>query len=81
MKVGTERPAMNTSRACMLATADRYVRRSHVEDAMAADGPSLLEIQKLMYFLQEAGQAEVHIRRAAEHLSRLHWLDEQPASY
>jgi O-acetyl-ADP-ribose deacetylase (regulator of RNase III) len=57
MKVGTERPTMTTSRACMLATAGRYVRRSHVEDAMAADGPSLLEIQKLMYFLQEAGQA------------------------
>jgi O-acetyl-ADP-ribose deacetylase (regulator of RNase III) len=57
MKVETQRPAMTTSRACMLATVGRYVRRSQLEEPTAADGASLLEIQKLMYFLQEAGQA------------------------
>lgn len=57
MKVGTQRPAMNSRRAALLATVGRYAHRSHLEDALAAEGPSLLEIQKLMYFLQEAGQA------------------------
>lgn len=57
MKVGTQRPKLTTSRAALLATVGRYVRRSHLEDATATDGASLLEIQKLMYLLQEAGQA------------------------
>jgi hypothetical protein len=48
---------MNSPRAALLAALGRYIQRSRIEDVMAADGPSLLEIQKLMYFLQEAGQA------------------------
>ena len=56
MKVGTARPPMTPGRAALLALLARYVRASRLEEPAAPDGASLLEIQKLMYFLQEAGQ-------------------------
>jgi O-acetyl-ADP-ribose deacetylase (regulator of RNase III) len=56
MKVGTERPKMTPGRAALLALLARYVRMSQLEEPAAAEGASLLEVQKLMYFLQEAGQ-------------------------
>lgn len=56
MKVGTARPPMTPGRAALLALLARYVRVSQLEEPAAPDGASLLEIQKLMYFLQEAGQ-------------------------
>ncbi|MGO9082611.1 MAG: macro domain-containing protein [Streptosporangiaceae bacterium] len=56
MKVGTARPPITPSRAVLLALLAGYVRASRLEEPAAPDGASLLEIQKLMYFLQEAGQ-------------------------
>lgn len=56
MKVGTARPPMTPGRAALLALLARYVRVSRLEEPAAPNGASLLEIQKLMYFLQEAGQ-------------------------
>jgi hypothetical protein len=56
MKVSTPRPAMTAGRAVLLALMGRYVRLSQLEEGTTADGASLLEIQKLAYFLQEAGQ-------------------------
>lgn len=56
MKVGTKRPPMTPARASLLALLARYIGLSHLEQSSDSDGASLLEIQKLMYFLQEAGQ-------------------------
>ena len=56
MKVGTARPKVTPGRAALLTLLARYVRVSQLEEPAAPDGASLLEIQKLMYFLQEAGQ-------------------------
>jgi O-acetyl-ADP-ribose deacetylase (regulator of RNase III) len=56
MKVGTGRPKMTPGRAALLTLLARYVRMSQLEEPAAVEGASLLEIQKLMYFLQEAGQ-------------------------
>lgn len=56
MKVGTTRPPITSGRAALLALLARYVRASQLEEPAAPDGASLLEIQKLMYFFQEAGQ-------------------------
>jgi O-acetyl-ADP-ribose deacetylase (regulator of RNase III) len=56
MPVGTQRPRMSAGRAALLTLMRRYVRLSQLEDAATSDGASLLEIQKLMYFLQEGGQ-------------------------
>jgi O-acetyl-ADP-ribose deacetylase (regulator of RNase III) len=56
MKIGTARPAITRGRAALLALLGGYVRLSQVEEPAVPDGASLLEIQKLMYFLQEAGQ-------------------------
>jgi O-acetyl-ADP-ribose deacetylase (regulator of RNase III) len=56
MRVRTERPGMTAGRAALLTTVGSYTRLSQLEQATAAEGASLLEIQKLMYFLQEAGQ-------------------------
>ena len=47
---------MTPGRAALLSLVARYVRVSRLEEPAAPDGASLLEIQKLMYFLQEAGQ-------------------------
>jgi O-acetyl-ADP-ribose deacetylase (regulator of RNase III) len=56
MKVGTARPQMTRGRAALLALLTRYIRLSQLQEPAAPEGASLLEIQKLMYFLQEAGQ-------------------------
>jgi len=56
MRVGTARPPITPGRAALLALLAGYVRASQLEEPAAPDGASLLEIQKLMYFLQEAGQ-------------------------
>lgn len=56
MMVRTARPAMTVGRAALLKTLGRYVRLSALEQIEAPNGASLLEIQKLMYFLQQAGQ-------------------------
>lgn len=57
MPVGTRRPRMTTGRAALLALLGEYAELSWLEGAtVIRGGASLLEIQKLMYFLQEAGQ-------------------------
>lgn len=56
MKVGTARPLITPGRAALLTLLARYVRVTQVEEPAAPEGASLLEIQKLMYFLQAAGQ-------------------------
>lgn len=56
MQVSTARPAMTAGRAALLTALGRYIRLSRLEQAAAPEGASLLEIQKLMYFLQQAGQ-------------------------
>jgi len=56
MMVRTARPKMTAGRAALLTTLGHYVRLSQSEQAAVLKGASLLEIQKLMYFLQEAGQ-------------------------
>ena len=48
MPVATERPALTPIRAAVIALIDRY--------SPLALGASLIEIQKLVYFLQEAGE-------------------------
>jgi O-acetyl-ADP-ribose deacetylase (regulator of RNase III) len=56
MPVRTRRPRMTAGRAVLLAMLGSYVRLSQREEPAAEEGASLLEIQKLMYFLQERGQ-------------------------
>lgn len=57
MPVGTQRPRMTAGRAALLALLGEYAELSWLEGAtVTRGGASLLEIQKLMYFLQEAGQ-------------------------
>lgn len=46
---------MTAGRAALLAMVASYVRISQFEEPAAVAGASLLEIQKLMYFLQERG--------------------------
>jgi O-acetyl-ADP-ribose deacetylase (regulator of RNase III) len=50
MSVKTERPKMTMGQAAMIALMDRYLK------GLLDPFISLLEIHKLMYFLQEAGQ-------------------------
>jgi len=50
MPVRTERPRMTVGQAAMIALMDRYLK------GLLDPFISLLEIHKLMYFLQEAGQ-------------------------
>jgi O-acetyl-ADP-ribose deacetylase (regulator of RNase III) len=57
MPVGTRRPRMTTGRAALLALLAEYAGLSWLEGAtVIRGGASLLEVQKLMYFLQETGQ-------------------------
>jgi O-acetyl-ADP-ribose deacetylase (regulator of RNase III) len=57
MPVRTQRPRMTAGRAALLALLGEYVELSWLEGAtVTRGGASLLEIQKLMYFLQVAGQ-------------------------
>lgn len=48
MVVATERPVLTPGKAALVAIIDRY--------SVVAMSTSLIEIQKLMYFLQEAGE-------------------------
>ena len=48
MVVSTPRPKLTLGKAALVSMVDRY--------SMVATGVSLIEIHKLMYFLQEAGQ-------------------------
>ena len=57
MQVHTDRPKMTAGRAALLTALGSYIRLSQLEQAATSEGASLLEIQKLMYFLQEAGEA------------------------
>jgi O-acetyl-ADP-ribose deacetylase (regulator of RNase III) len=57
MPVRTQRPSMTTGRAALLALLGEYAELSWLEGGtVTRGGASLLEIQKLMYFLQEAGE-------------------------
>jgi O-acetyl-ADP-ribose deacetylase (regulator of RNase III) len=57
MPIGNRRPAMTTGRAALITLTGEYARQSWAEQGtLTRDGASLLEIQKLAYFLQEAGQ-------------------------
>jgi hypothetical protein len=56
MPVRTQRPHMTAGRSALLAMLGSYVALSRREEAATVDGASLLEIKKLMYFLQERGQ-------------------------
>jgi O-acetyl-ADP-ribose deacetylase (regulator of RNase III) len=57
MPVATKRPKMTFGRAALLALVGPYARAAMIERAdLTRPGASLLEIQKLMYLLQEAGQ-------------------------
>jgi O-acetyl-ADP-ribose deacetylase (regulator of RNase III) len=56
MAIGTKRPSITAARAAVLKLLARYSQLSQHEQGTATEGASLLEIQKLMYFLQVAGQ-------------------------
>lgn len=57
MPVHTQRPRMTVGRAALLKLLSGYAELSWLEGStVTRGGASLLEIQKLMYFLQEAGQ-------------------------
>lgn len=56
MPVATTVPTMTKGRAALIALIHGYVEQAKSERFEATDGASLLEIQKLMYLLQEAGQ-------------------------
>lgn len=57
MPVRTRRPDMTFGRAALLALVGEYAHRAMVQRLdLVRPGASLLEIQKLMYFLQDAGQ-------------------------
>jgi hypothetical protein len=53
MPVRTRRPRMTPGRAALLAMMANYVRLSQLEEPAAVADASLLEIQKLLYFLQD----------------------------
>ncbi|MFD3970822.1 type II toxin-antitoxin system antitoxin DNA ADP-ribosyl glycohydrolase DarG [Streptomyces sp. DT24] len=57
MRVGTKKPNMSHGRAALLGLVGRYVEARTFEDPEAPNGASLLEIQKLMYLLQESGES------------------------
>jgi O-acetyl-ADP-ribose deacetylase (regulator of RNase III) len=57
MLVATPRPGMSFGRAALLAAVGGYARAAlHEQFELVKPGASLLEIQKLMYLVQEAGQ-------------------------
>ncbi len=56
MRVATRKPKMSLGRAALLAVVKRYAELCRLEQASTINGASLLEIQKLMYLLQSAGQ-------------------------
>lgn len=56
MRVGTQKPRMSLGRAALIAIIQRYAELCQVEEVSTVNGASLLEIQKLMYLLQSAGE-------------------------
>lgn len=67
MKIATKRPSMTPTRAVILEVLNRY--------AMPGYRLTLLEIQKLAYFLQEAGQPlklDFHKQRYGPYTEQLH---------
>ncbi|WP_141205777.1 type II toxin-antitoxin system antitoxin DNA ADP-ribosyl glycohydrolase DarG [Streptomyces griseorubiginosus] len=56
MRVATKKPRMSHGRAALIGLIGRYVESRTFEDPEAPPGASLLEIQKLMYLLQESGE-------------------------
>ncbi|MFI8486224.1 type II toxin-antitoxin system antitoxin DNA ADP-ribosyl glycohydrolase DarG [Streptomyces rubrogriseus] len=56
MRVATQKPRMSHGRAALVGVVGRYVESRSFEDPETPPGASLLEIQKLMYFLQESGE-------------------------
>ncbi|MYS33868.1 O-acetyl-ADP-ribose deacetylase (regulator of RNase III) [Streptomyces sp. KhCrAH-43] len=57
MRVRTKKPNMSHGRAALLGLVGRYIESRTFEDVDAPNGASLLEIQKLMYLLQESGES------------------------
>lgn len=56
LPIATSKPPMTLTRAALLATVARYARGAMVQRLdLIRPGASLLEIQKLMYLLQDAG--------------------------
>jgi len=56
MPIATRKPPMTTARAALLAVVARYARGAMVQRLdLLRPGASLLEIQKLLYLLQDAG--------------------------
>lgn len=56
MPIATRRPPMTVARAALLAVVARYARGAMVQRLdLIRPGASLLEIQKLLYLLQDAG--------------------------
>lgn len=56
MPVRTEPPKMTRGRAALIELMRRYMRVVEIESFISPKGVSLLEIQKLTYFLQVAGE-------------------------
>lgn len=56
MRVATKRPNMTLGRAALLSLMGKYVDSRRFEEPDTVMGASLLEIQKLMYLLQESGE-------------------------
>ena len=55
MTVRTQHPRVTVGRAALLTLLSEYARLSWLEGStVTRGGASLLEIQKLMYFLQES---------------------------
>jgi hypothetical protein len=56
MRIGTNKPRMSLSRAALVALVHQYAELCRIEQFSTTNGASLLEIQKLMYLLQNAGE-------------------------
>ena len=57
MLIATPKPAMTYGRAALLSATGQYAKAAlHERFDLAKPGASLLEVQKLMYLVQEAGQ-------------------------
>ncbi len=60
MPVRTRRPRMTEGRAALLLTFERYIQLSN-QAVLSTDGKlSIIEAQKVVYFLQEAGWSSKH---------------------
>lgn len=65
MPVGTKAPGLSRGRAALIELMRRYMKIVECENFVTPDGVSLLEIQKLTYFLQVVGEdLRLDFRRA-----------------